>query len=111
MRANTVLDGRFELLSQAGKGGMASVYRALDRKTAHTVAVKVLALEKPFDLARFGREASVLATVNHPNVVQYVAHGQADGVYYLAQEWVDGETLALYQRNQGATARDAVAIA
>jgi eukaryotic-like serine/threonine-protein kinase len=111
MRSNTVLDGRFELLSQAGKGGMASVYRAKDLKTERTVAVKVLALEKPFDLARFGREASVLATVNHPNIVHYVAHGQAEGLYYLAQEWVDGETLAVYQRNHGATAQDAVTIA
>jgi eukaryotic-like serine/threonine-protein kinase len=111
MRSNTVIDARFELLSQAGKGGMASVYRARDRTTSRIVAVKVLALEKPFDVARFGREAAVLATVQHPNVVRYVAHGQAEGIYYLAQEWVDGETLAAYQRNRGASPRDAVAIA
>jgi hypothetical protein len=111
MQKDTVIGGRFELLTQAGKGGMASVYKARDLETSGIVAVKVLTLDRPFDVARFQREATVLATMQHPNVVRYIAHGQATGVHFLAQEWVDGDTLAVYLKNHGATVRDAVTIA
>jgi len=111
MQKDAVIGGRFELLTHAGKGGMASVYKARDLQTSGIVAVKVLTLDRPFDVARFAREASVLATVEHPNVVRYITHGQASGVHFLAQEWVDGETLAVFSRNRGVTARDAVTIA
>ena len=46
---------------------MGSVYRARDLETGHTVALKVLTLDRPFDLVRFGREATLLAKVRHPN--------------------------------------------
>ncbi|HEV7554115.1 MAG TPA: serine/threonine-protein kinase, partial [Kofleriaceae bacterium] len=111
MQKDAVIAGRFELLTHAGKGGMASVYKALDRDTSRIVAVKILTLDRPFDIARFAREATVLATIRHPNVVEYIAHGQATGVHFLAQEWVDGDTLSAYQRSHGTTARDAVTIA
>jgi len=90
---------------------MGTVYRARDLTTNATVAIKLLSLGRPFDLARFGREASLLASVHHSNVVQYIAHGESDGVHYLAQEWVAGTTLGAHMRTIGATARDAVAIA
>ena len=111
MNKDAVIGGRFELLTHAGKGGMASVYKARDLQTAGIVAVKILTLDRPFDVARFAREASVLATVRHPNVVRYITHGQSSGVHFLAQEWVDGETLAVFARNRGVTARDAITIA
>jgi serine/threonine protein kinase len=105
------IGGRFELLSQAGTGGMSSVYRARDLTSGRTVAVKVLKLDRPYDLVRFGREANTLASVHHPNVVAYVAHGEADGVHFLVQEWVDGITLATQMATLGTTAREGVAIA
>ncbi len=111
MRKGTVVDGRFELLSQASKGGMGSVYRSRDLHTQKIVALKVLRLERPSDLARFQRESVTLSNVHHPNVVGYVSHGIADSVHYLAEEWVDGITLSVHQRSVGTTVREAVTIA
>jgi hypothetical protein len=90
---------------------MGSVYRARDLETGQLVALKVLTLERPFDLVRFGREATLLAKVKHPNVVDYVAHGESDGVHYLVQEWVDGVTLAQKLESTGLTAAEAVEVA
>src|SRR5215471_6793577 len=108
--SGSVIAGRFEMLSQAGAGGMSSVFRARDLQTSRIVAVKVLKLDRPFDLARFAREASTLASVHHPNVVDYVAHGEADGIHFLVQEWVDGITLGTQMTTLGTTALEAVAI-
>jgi serine/threonine protein kinase len=100
---------RFELLSEAGKGAMGSVHRARDRKTGMQVAVKLLVLERALDVARFGREATLLAQLSHPNIVGYVAHGTtADGLHFLAQEWVDGLNLRTQIKTLGVTAREAL---
>jgi hypothetical protein len=90
---------------------MGSVYRARDLETGQIVALKVLHLERPFDLIRFGREATLLAKVHHPNVVDYVAHGEFEGVHYLVQEWVEGVTLAEKLEAVGITAPEAVEVA
>ena len=111
MSAGTVLDGRFELLAEASVGGMGWVYRGRDRETGRTVAIKVLRIERPSDLARFARESNLLATVRHQNVVGYVAHGADAGIHYLAEEWIDGTTLSAYQRSKGIDLREAVTIA
>jgi hypothetical protein len=108
--SGSVIAGRFEMLSQAGAGGMSSVFRARDLQTSRIVAVKVLKLDRPFDLARFAREASTLASVHHPHVVDYVAHGQAEGIHFLVQEWVDGITLGTQMTTLGTTALEGVAI-
>jgi serine/threonine protein kinase len=106
----SVLAGRFELRTQIGRGGMGSVFQARDLQTKRDVAVKVLTLDGEHDVVRFAREASMLATIQHPNVVQYVAHGDFGGIHYLAQEWVDGTTLSMRLRTQGITPRNAIAI-
>lgn len=90
----SVLADRFELLARAASGGMGSVWRGRDRKTGAIVAVKILALDRPFDLVRFERESQLLATLHHPNVVGYIAHGVSETIHYLVQEWVDGITLS-----------------
>jgi eukaryotic-like serine/threonine-protein kinase len=90
---------------------MGSVYRARDLETGHVVALKVLTLDRPFDLVRFGREATLLAKVRHPNVVDYVAHGEADGVHFLVQEWVEGVTLSEKLRTAGLTVGESIAVA
>ncbi len=89
----TVLGERFELTQQAARGGMGSVWRARDLTTGSQVAVKVLSLDGRPDVARFEREAAMLAQLHHPNVVRYVTHGVSDGIHYLVQEWVDGITV------------------
>ena len=85
-----VLAERFELLVEAARGGMGSVWRGRDLKTGQMVAIKVLTLDTTSDQARFEREASVLAGQQHPNIVRYVTHGASEGVRFLVQEWVDG---------------------
>ncbi|HEU0036510.1 MAG TPA: serine/threonine-protein kinase [Kofleriaceae bacterium] len=105
-----VVAGRFEILSQAGTGGMGSVFRARDRQSGKLVAVKVLKVDRMFDVARFEREAQTLAAVHHPNIVDYIAHGEAEGLHFLVQEWVDGITLATHATTIGTTAQEAVTI-
>lgn len=74
MRIGQVLVERFMLEQLAGRGGMGEVYRAQDRSTGQRVAIKVLHAQGG-DAARFEREARILAELNHPLVVRYVAHG------------------------------------
>ncbi len=84
--------GPYEILAQIGAGGMGEVYRAKDTKLDREVAVKILpdALARdPERLARFEREAKVLASLNHPNIAQI--YGIEDRA--LIMELVDGETL------------------
>lgn len=88
------VDGRFELIELAGRGGMASVYRAIDLATKLEVAVKIATAEEEVR-ARFDREAIALQAVTHPNVVGYISHGVLPGSQvYLVMEWIAGESLA-----------------
>ena len=84
---------RFEIDRLAGAGGMGIVYRALDRQTARPVALKMLARLDATALERFAEEARILAELDHPRIVRYVAHGRTPAGQYLAMEWLDGETL------------------
>ena len=92
-----VLAGRYELGVVLGEGGMARVYRGLDRRLRRQVAVKVLA--SPFDrdeafIERFRREARAAAGLSHPNVVAVFDSGSDDGTHFIVTELVEGETLA-----------------
>ena len=89
--------GPYEIVSLLGSGGMGEVYRARDTKLKRDVALKVLPdhfVNDPERLARFQREAQVLASLNHPNIA--IIHGleEADGVRALVLEFVEGPTLA-----------------
>ena len=80
-----------------GAGGMGEVYLAHDTKLGRDVAVKVLPQEftsDPDRLARFEREARMLATLNHPNICGIYGLEEADGMRFLVLELVEGETLA-----------------
>ena len=84
--------GNYEILSAIGAGGMGEVYRARDTKLGREVAIKVLPEElsqDPERLARFEREAKLLASLNHPAIA--TLHGFEDG--FLVMELVEGETL------------------
>jgi tRNA A-37 threonylcarbamoyl transferase component Bud32 len=87
---------QLEILECLGRGGMGVVYKARQPKLNREVALKILAPEKGADpkfAERFLREAQSLARLNHPNIVTVHDFGEADGLYYLLMEYVDGVTL------------------
>ena len=89
--------GPYEIVSALGAGGMGEVYRATDTRLKRQVAIKVLpaaVTADPDRLARFQREAEVLASLNHPNIAQIHGLEDADGVRALVMELVEGPTLA-----------------
>ncbi len=89
--------GPYEILAPLGQGGMGEVYRARDAKLNREVALKVLPdsfADDPERLARFQREAQVLASLNHPNIGGIYGLEDADGVRALVLELVEGPTLA-----------------
>jgi serine/threonine protein kinase len=87
----------YEITSQLGKGGMGEVYQAKDRKLGRDVAIKVLPEEFARDtdrVARFQREAKLLASLNHPNIAAIHGLEESEGRSFLVLELVQGETLA-----------------
>ena len=89
--------GHYEVTAQIGAGGMGEVYRATDTKLNRDVALKVLPdafASDPERLARFQREAQVLASLNHPNIAQIHGIETAEGTRALVLELVEGPTLA-----------------
>ena len=95
MQRGHIIAGRFEIEAFAGSGGMADVYRALDRTNDTRVALKVLKTNAPDDLARLAREAQALTRLAHPGIVHYVAHGTAEeSEAFVVMEWVEGDTLS-----------------
>jgi eukaryotic-like serine/threonine-protein kinase len=92
----SVLADRFVLGELLGEGGMGQVFRALDRRSGLTVAVKLMLLDDPSSphAARFAAEIGALSALAHPGIVAYVAHGSAeDGRPFLAMEYLEGEDL------------------
>src|SRR5262245_53950096 len=89
--------GPYEILSAIGAGGMGEVYRAIDTNLKRPVAIKVLPASVSSDpdrLARFQREAEVLAALNHPNIAAIYGLERVDGTTGLVMELVEGPTLA-----------------
>jgi eukaryotic-like serine/threonine-protein kinase len=91
-----VLDGRYRVEARIARGGMATVYRALDTRLDRVVALKVmhqLFAENDQFVARFIREAKSAARLSHPNVVAVYDQGDDGGYVFLAMEYVQGRTL------------------
>ncbi|MCG8418385.1 MAG: protein kinase [Proteobacteria bacterium] len=125
-RPGNVLAGRFVIEERVSAGGMGNIYRALDLQTSERVALKLLRDLEARSLARFLRESALLATIRHPGIVRYVAHGRSDGgairtlgqsdplhsahtrpeslqgTAYLAMEWLEGEDLDHYLNHRRA---------
>ncbi len=91
-----LLNGRYQLISPVGGGGMALVYKARDNVLGRIVAVKVLREQYASDaqfVARFKREAQAAANLAHPNIVNVYDVGQDGDVYYIIMEYVAGASL------------------
>src|SRR5438105_4538288 len=88
--------GRYEIRSQLGKGGMGEVYLAQDSQLDRKVALKIL----PADVAdnkdrmrRFVQEAKAASALNHPNIITIYEIDETDSGHFIANEFIDGETL------------------
>src|SRR5215475_4964711 len=87
----------YEITSHVGSGGMGDVYQATDTKLCRSVAIKVLPEAFSQDserVARFQREARVLASLNHPNIAAIYGLEEINSRHFLVMELVPGETLA-----------------
>jgi serine/threonine protein kinase/Tol biopolymer transport system component len=88
--------GTYEIVSAIGAGGMGQVYRAKDHKLGRDVAIKVLPEEfarDPDRVARFQREAKLLASLNHPNIAAIYGLEESGGTSFLVLELIEGETI------------------
>jgi eukaryotic-like serine/threonine-protein kinase len=106
--------GPYEILAPLGAGGMGEVYRARDTKLRRDVAIKILPeifTSDPERLARFEREAQMLAALNHSHIGAIYGVEDAGGVRALVLELVEGETLAERLRRGSIPAAEALAIA
>ncbi len=97
-----VYSGRYELTHLIARGGMAQVYRAMDRQLDRPVALKVLFPELSVDrtfVERFRREAQAAANLSHPNIVPVFDWGEDDGSYFIVMEYVEGRPLSAVLRD------------
>ena len=99
-----VLGDRYELQEPIGRGGMATIYRAVDLRMGRTVAVKILRevySTDPKFVTRFQREARAASALQHPNIVQVFDYGQSGESYYIVMEFVEGMDLRRYLKKRG----------
>ncbi len=99
-----LLFGEYTVLDKLGQGGMGVVLKAKHRRLGRTVAIKVLpaaAMKSPETVRRFYREVAAAGRLDHPNIVMAYDAGEAEGVHYLAMEYVDGKDLAKVLNEQG----------
>ena len=106
--------GVYEILGAIGAGGMGEVYRARDARLNRDVAIKILPTlfaDDPERLARFEREAQVLAALNHPNIAQIYGLEEAETSRALVMEFVEGDDLAVHIARGALPLNEAIAIA
>jgi serine/threonine protein kinase len=98
------LASRYEIIEEIGRGGMATVYRAVQKNLQRPVALKVIHQNLVHDsefVARFHREAQVCASLQNPNIVTVYDEGEVSGVHFMAMELLDGRDLHHIIRQQG----------
>ena len=96
--------GDFEILAAIGAGGMGSVFKARSVTLDRLVAIKILSVKLSGDrsfVERFLKEARSVARLNHPGIVQIYDFGEADSVFYLVMEYIDGQSVAQMLRGHG----------
>ncbi len=105
--------GRYQVIEEIGRGGMATVYRALDPRFKREVAIKVMTqdlLQDPIFRARFEREAQTIATLEHPAIVPVYDFGEEEARPYLVMRLMNGGTLADRLDNGSLPMSDTIAI-
>src|SRR6266508_251393 len=95
-RLIAALGDRYAVEGEIGSGGMAIVYRAIDRKHDRPVALKVMRPEIAAAMGRerFLSEISIAAKLQHPHILSLIDSGDADGILYYVMPYLEGETLA-----------------
>lgn len=105
--------GAYRIIEKLGRGGMATVYKAYHANLDRYVAIKVLHpafMEDPNFLARFEREAKVVAKLEHPNIIPVYDFAEHEGQPYLVMKFVEGETLKAKLRRRPRTPEEGVII-
>ena len=105
--------GPYRVLDRLGAGGMGEVWRATDSRLRREVAIKVLPAEFSEDaerLARFEREARILAQLHHPNIASVFGLEEGEGVLALVMELVEGPTLAERLKNGALSVEESLSI-
>ena len=105
--------GPYEVIAPLGAGGMGAVFHARDTRLGRSVAIKVILETFAADsdrIARFEREARMLAALNHPRIAALFGIEQADGRHFLVMELIDGETIADRLRRGPMPVEEALAI-
>lgn len=115
IREGVIISSRYEIVTRIGTGGMADVYKAIDRKLNRYVAMKVLKREFREDqtfVHKFQTEAQSVAGLLHQSIVNVYDVGEDRGLYYIVMEYVDGITLKDYIQKKGSlNAKEVVNIA
>ncbi len=105
MEPSDLISGRYRLGDPIGRGGMATIYLAVDEHMMdRPVAVKVLRevySNDPKFVTRFQREARAASALQHPNIVQVFDYGQSGDSYYIVMEYIDGMDLRRYLKRRG----------
>jgi eukaryotic-like serine/threonine-protein kinase len=105
--------GPYEVLSLLNRGGMGEVYLAHDARLGRKVALKLLPAEFTKDegrLRRFEQEARAASALNHPNIITIYEVGEADGVHFIATEFIDGHTLRQHLHEGRMPVREVLAV-
>ncbi|HUQ32217.1 MAG TPA: serine/threonine-protein kinase, partial [Pyrinomonadaceae bacterium] len=108
------LINHYKILSQLGAGGMGEVYLAQESKTGRRVALKLLPEHFTSDgerVRRFQQEAHAVLALNHPNILTIYEIGEAGGSYYIATEFIDGETLRAHMARAPVKLEEALDVA
>lgn len=96
LNIGSLVDERYRVTARIGHGGTAEVYEATDIINRETVAIKLIrddVMTNPINLKRFQNEATIVALLNHPNIVRVFNHGYVDGKPYIINEYVSGQVL------------------
>jgi serine/threonine-protein kinase len=104
-RGHELVLGQYLLLERLGEGGMGQVFKARHRKMNRIAALKVMRRDKLGSseaVRRFFREVQAAATLDHPNIVSAYDADEADGTYFFAMEYVEGEDLGQLVKRKGA---------
>lgn len=96
VKIGSIFDDRYKIHARIGHGGMAEVYEASDIINKRTVAIKLIRediMKDPINLRRFENEATIAASLSHPNIVAVYNHGTFGGRPYIVNEYMKGQTL------------------